>query len=393
MRFGLIILVIAINAFIFADAGLVPLGDSDKLDLVYPNQVVEGPDKNIYVYDAKDSFIKVFSSSGKLLKTIAGPGEGPGYIKREDGVNFGFTLTKLIYISEYYGGHRWITLLNLEGTLQGTINPQINNPMYGVERIYSIQDGSFLVEFAFAGLPEKKGAFYLHSAPQAIYHMDANGKLLTKLKETNFFQRISYFNRGADYGLPYVPTNLWAPYQNGTILFTDGMDNALKILNYKGDTIGHIDTELPAVPLVTVNDLVKWRNFIKKQMTATQNGKERYEKFGKVIEEYKTPIYKKKPYIHSLDVTPTGNILISSLEEPEVNERNLWLLNSRGKILAQIKSDLSDLKFSLHYIFIKKRDAEENMLVYFLNRNSCEDDDFKNLFRCLETFPKNHVSK
>ena len=80
-------------------------------ELVYPSQAEEGPDGNIYVYDAVDAFIKVYSPEGKFLRKMGGEGQGPGEIKRADGVRFGFTLDGLLYFTEFINGHRWITLM------------------------------------------------------------------------------------------------------------------------------------------------------------------------------------------------------------------------------------------------------------------------------------------
>jgi len=160
MRFKFLCAVLFLSTFIFADSGLITIGNKDKVELVYPTHIIEGPNKNIYIYDMKDSFIKVFSPEGKLQKNMAGSGEGPGYIKRAVVVNFGFTPDNFIYFTEYFGGHRWITLLKPDGSLHKTINPQISNPIYGMNRIFALQDGSFLVEFTFNGLPKKKGIFF-----------------------------------------------------------------------------------------------------------------------------------------------------------------------------------------------------------------------------------------
>jgi hypothetical protein len=71
--------------FVFGDEEII-IGreDGDGL-LVYPQQVGEGPDANIYVYDLADAFIKVFSPEGKFLRKIGGKGQEPGEIQRPDG--------------------------------------------------------------------------------------------------------------------------------------------------------------------------------------------------------------------------------------------------------------------------------------------------------------------
>ena len=200
-----------------------------------------------------------------------------------------------------------------------------------------------------------------------------------KIKETEFFTRISYFKRGADLGIPYAPFNYWAPFKKDAILFTDGLDNALLIINRSGKVIGKVETELPEVPMITDKDITKWCIDIKKQMSQTQSDKEWYRKFGKVIEEYKDPVYKKKPYIQSLQVTGEGNIFISAITEPGTDNRDFWLLSPEGKILSHNNLDIFESYIYPHYIFVKKKDAEGNMSVWHFKRCGDEISDFKAL--------------
>jgi hypothetical protein len=377
MKISAIIALLLYNITIFALTDPIQLGIHDgKAKLIYPRQVIEGPDTNIYVYDEQDSYIKVFSPKGELLRIIGGPGEGPGFIKRPEMVNFGFTPTKLIYITEYFGGHRWITLLNPTGSFQQIIKPSLTNSMYGVERVFALKDHTYLIEFSLIGRSEKKGNFFFHSSPQTIFHMDAKGNIISKIKETCFFTRISYLKRGADIGIPFCPSNFWIPYDKNSILFTDGMDNKLLVISFNGKIIREINTKLPEVPLVTKKDLKSWRIDIKDRYCLTSSGKEWYERFGKVIEEYKDPIYEKKPYIQSMQLTPEGNIFITSIPITGNTNRNFWLLNSEGKILAFSIYNIYQLKISPHFFFVKRFDADENMLVYCYKRDKDELSDF-----------------
>jgi len=184
-------------------------------------------------------------------------------------------------------------------------------------------------------------------------------------------------------GIPFAPRNLWIPYADDSILYTDGMDDVFEVLDYKGNIIGHIETELPNVPPIRAQDIFKWRAYTKKLRNRTQNDREWYKRFGKVIEEYKNPLYKKKPYIQSIELTPEKNILVSS--EPEIGafDRNFWLLNSKGKIITHSKVNLLYLRISPHYIFLMKRDTNENLMVYCLKRKKTEKGDLERLFRLL----------
>ena len=120
----------------------------DEGELVYPSQAEEGPDGNIYVYDMVDAYIKVYSPEGKYLRRIGGEGQGPGEIKRAEGVRFGFTPEGMLYFTEFINGHRWITLMKLSGELHKTIKLQISE-VFGISRSYPLEGGGFLVQLAF----------------------------------------------------------------------------------------------------------------------------------------------------------------------------------------------------------------------------------------------------
>lgn len=385
MRNIILTLFLTVNIAVFAGNEIVQIGNhEDKGSIFSPVQIVEGPDANIYLYDSKDSYIKVFSPGGEFLRKMAGPGEGPGLIKRPDLVHFGFTREKFLYFTEYFGGHRWISLLKPDGSFLEAVNPGLTQKWYGIQEAFVLNDGTYLIEFTFIGSVKKKGNFFLRSSLQAIYHMDAKGNIISKIKENEIYSRISYLPRGADLAIPYAPFNCWAPFKKDAILFTDGIDNALWVISLSGKIIYKIETELPKVPILTDKDINQWCIDVKNQMSQTQSDMEWYKKFGKVIEEYKDPVYKKKPYIESLNVTGEGNIFISSTMEQGTTKKNFWILNPKGKILVHTMLDIFELYISPHYIFIKKIDANDDMSVFYFKRCSDEISDFKELVARLK---------
>jgi hypothetical protein len=390
MKIIIITIFLAFNIAVFAVNEIVQIGNhEDKGSIFSPGQVIEGPNANIYVYDRQDAYIKVFSPAGDFLKNIAGPGEGPGLIKNPDLVNFGFTREKFLYFTEYFLGHRWISLLKPDGSFLEAVNPSLTQNLYGIEKAFVLNDGTYLIEFAFVGPVKKKGDFFLQSSIQTIYHMGAKGNIISKIKENEIFSRISYLPRGADLGIPYAPFTFWAPFGKDSILFTDGLDNALWVISFSGKIICQIKTELPEVPIITAKDISQWCIDIKNRRTQTQRGKEWYKKFGKVIEEYKDPVYKKKRYIGSLKVTGEGNIFISSTMEQGNTKNNFWILNPKGKILVHTVLDISGLDIFPHYIFIIKSDADGDMSVFYFKRCSDEISDFKAL---VERLKKNNLA-
>ena len=70
------LILILLNTLVFTINGdSITLGDNTSENgLIYPKKIMEGPDKNIYIYDSQDAFIKVFSGEGGFLRKIGGQG-------------------------------------------------------------------------------------------------------------------------------------------------------------------------------------------------------------------------------------------------------------------------------------------------------------------------------
>ena len=299
-------------------------------ELVYPSQAEEGPDGNIYVYDMVDAYIKVYSPDGKYLRKMGGEGQGPGEIKRAEGVRFGFTSDNKLYFTEFINGHRWITLMGLSGELHKTIKLQISE-VFGVSRSYPLEDGGFLVQLAFFSEPEVKDDYFLYKSPWELVRIDSEGKIVTRLKKTRYVTRISYRSDGADSPVPFAPQFIWCPYEKGSVLFSEGLNPVFEVYDYEGKRIKEITTPLPEPEKVSKNDLDKWRRRRKEDA----RDKDWYQRFGTVIEKYKKSIHELKPNLDGISLTPGGNILVAGEAEEGIEDVDYWLLDKKGKILVQ----------------------------------------------------------
>jgi len=360
------------------------LGDDDNDPiLIQPRYVQEGPDGNIYVYDRKDAFIKVFSKTGILMKKLAGLHEGPGFIKRADGVTFGFTQDKNLFFTEYFTGHRWITILNLDGRLKSTITPAIKDLLYGVEQAVSLPDGSFLVEIVFLGKEKKEGKYYLITFPSHIFHLNPKGEIISRIKNSEYFSRISYLQMGADMELPFIPLIRWCPFKKN-ILYTDGLSPILKIINYQGKTVGEIDTKIPIPADITSKDIAEWKEKIKNDFTENQRDREWYNKFGKVIEEYDKPIYPKKTCISDMSVTPGNNILLRLTSKVNKTENEFRLIDEKGKCLIVLICKARKMRIDKQFIFIEKHDEDGVNQVHCFKRKGTEVQDLKMCYEIMK---------
>ena len=341
-------------------------------ELTYPSHIQEGPDGNIYVYDEVDAFIKVYSPQGKFLLKMGGEGQGPGEIMRRDGMSFGFTRDGKLFFTEYFRGHRWITLMKLSGELDSVLKIDIPES-FGVADAVSLPGGTFLTEFHFSGEQDKKKDYFLYKSPIILQIVDKGGKPGGEIKKTNYHTRISYVADGADSPLPFSPRFYWCLLNDQTILFSEGTRPQLEVYDLNGKLLKTIETPLPEPESVKDKDLDQWREE-RKQLSRERNP-DWYNRFGSVIEKYTSSIYKVKPMIDELSVTPAGNILAAGARDPEKNSRTYWLLDGTGKTLAQMEI-AAGVSLSRNFVFVVTMDEESNMQVRCLKRSGSDKDDF-----------------
>lgn len=340
--------------------------------LAYPRHIQEGPDGNIYVFDWSDYYIKVYSPEGKYLRRIGGQGQGPGEVQRADGANFGFTPDGDLYFTEFIRGHRWITFMDLSGEFIKVLSPEIKET-FGISDSYPLEDGGFLVQFSYMSAPEMRKDYFLYKSPRFLARIDSQGKLVSDIIRTEYFTSISSIGDGGDSSLPYSPGFQWIPYKNETVIFADGMSSNFKVLDYEGNLIREIVTDLPEPDKVNSKDLDAWRTR-RKELFMDRNPAW-WQRFGSVIEKYKKSLYK-KPNLNTISRTFEGNILVSGPTHYGEPEGDFWLLDDNGKILAQMRLAGFDVSIAENFVFFYSQDEEENILVHCVKRKGSEKEDF-----------------
>ncbi len=370
-----LVLIISLAAYPASDKRHFILGNEEGDGfLIYPRQIMEGPDGNIYIYDRSDAFIKVYSPDGKYLRRIGGKGQGPGEIQRAEGANFGFTHDRRLCFTESFGGHRWITIMELSGELHKVLHPEINE-IFGIANSLSLDNGGFLLEIWYMFKPEMKKDYFLYRYPQALTHINSNGEVVSEIIKTDYFKSISSGNSGADQWLPFFPAFAWIPWKGNSIVFADGLSRNLKVYDYEGKMVNEIESKLPEPEKVINKDLEDWRKMRKE----VQTDKAWYERFGKVVEKYKNSVYDKKPNLSGISLTPDGNILISNPERSEEGIMDYWLIDDQGKILVQMNLGCDLLKISENFIFFRTTDADGNYLIHCYKRVEAEKNDLSSL--------------
>lgn len=378
IKFLTIIFILIGSNLIFSNNIITVGTEENDGELIYPSSVKEGLDGNIYVSDSKDYYIKVYTSEGKYLFRMGGKGEGPGQMKRMG--DFGFNKNKkLLYFSEFFGGHSWITYMKLNGLFDSVLKLKIN-VRFGLDKIYYIQGNKFIAEINYIGKIRKREKYFEYTYPKAVVVIDKTGNIIKTVIKKTYIHSISMIEDGADLTIPYIPKFLWVKIDKG-IAFTDGLSNELKLIDFNGKEIKKISIPVSLPKRVTDDDLDRWRNKLK-EIFKIRN-KTWYDRYGKVVNKYKKSIYEYKPVLGEMSMTEKGNILIGSSTESSGKARRFCLLTIDGKMIFSFSKKISDLRVSKHYVFFKTEDEDENVNVNFIRRLGTEQEDLKRLSKAV----------
>lgn len=357
---------------------IIPLGKPGTPgELIYPRQVDEGPDGNIYAYDQADAFIKVYSPTGDFIRKIGGKGQGPGEIQRPDGVSFGFLADEAkLFFSEFFGGHPWITVVQLSGELDRVIRPQVKE-FLGISRALSLRGGNFLVDLAFIGQPEREKDYFYHRTRRELILMDASGQILSSLKKTNHITRISFIHDSADSPIPFTPMFIWSLFDEKSVLFSEGVETKIQVIDFSGKLVREIATPLPPPERVTKRDVDEWKKRRREMMESRDP--DWWARFGKVIDKYKKSIYSHKPTISEIVRTPQGCFLFASRVDANQPKRGYWLMDDQGRGLIKVETQAWIMGISPAFIFVGEVDQDGVPSVKALRRQGKEEDDLRRL--------------
>lgn len=336
--------------------------------LLMPRQVEEGPDGNLYVLDTGDGTIKVYTPAGNYLRSLGGEGEGPGEFQRTDGATFGFTPDGLLLFTEFFGGHRWLTLLRLDGTLQSTVSPQLDT-FFGVERAAALLDGRFLVQLALNSKTRSFGDVFLYTIPRILAVMDAEGNLGPDIVRTDRTVAISTSPDGGTSNLPFTPRFCWVLDGSGKVVWSEGLAPHLEVLDLQGNRMNTLPTALPPPKAVTRDDLDKWQRRRREMMM--ERNPSWHQRFGRAVETYDEALYP-SPLLTDLSLTPAGGILVEGPSDPDADGIPYWLLAPDGSLVRQVRLPAWGLHLSAGHLLFFTSSDEGLTLVHAVAREGEE---------------------
>jgi hypothetical protein len=172
---------------------------------------------------------------------------------------------------------------------------------------------------------------------------------------------------------------LWCPYDESSVLFSEGLETNIQVIDYSGKLARKIETSLPKPEKVTGKDLDEWKKQ-RREMIQSRDP-DWWGRFGKVIEKYKKSIYPYKPTIWEINRTPQGNFLIAARIDRGQPRRGYWLMDGDGKQLIKVDTSAWIMGISPHFIFLGEVDEGGIPSIKALERQGREEDDLLNLRR------------
>jgi len=352
------------------DASPLILGADDEADvlLLAPRQAEEGPDGNLYVLDVGDSTIKVYTPAGEFLRSLAGKGEGPGEFQRIDGASFGFTPAGLLFFAEYIRGHRWLTIMELDGRVVRTLSPVVDMT-FGVAKAAALDDGGFLLQLAYMSTVHRQQEYFLYDSPRSLVRINAEGHVTAELKRTMVTTGISYSADGGDTSLPFRPAFAWTLLAGGEVVWTDGTSPVFTLFALDGRPARALQSPLPEPTPVTSDELADWQR--ERKTRGLENYPDWWHRFGRVVEEYDESLYP-RPSAQRLSTTPGGRILVEGVWNGETGGAHYWLLDAEGQQLCARVLAIRDLHVSPHFVMGFVDDDEGRTLLYVMNHGGDE---------------------
>ena len=349
---------------------LLTLGADEDADvlLLRPVQAEEGPDGDLYVLDAGDARIKVFAPDGTFLRALAGEGEGPGYFQRADGASFGFAPDGRLFFAEFIRGHRWITSMERDGTDVRTLSPRLDAD-FGVERAVPLADGGYLVQLIHGSEARPDGDHYLYDVPRSLVRLDVEGEIVSRLMRVVHPEYISFSPNGGTSTLPVTPAFAWCRLDDGRVVWSDGLDPTLHLLDEAGRRVGGIETPLPGPEPVTREQLEAWQAG-RRELLLEQNP-QWWQRFGRVIEDYDTSLHD-RPALERIDLTPAGNLLVAGGWDGESEGIRYWLLGRDGALLVERIVGAWRLHLSANHALYFTSGEDGETLVHALRRPADE---------------------
>ncbi len=212
----------------------------------------------IYTNLDRHTIIK-HSPEGKELLRLGKPGEGPGDIKRLGMIAIN-PITSQLYITEGFGGNKWISRFSLEGQFKGAWDFEIDQKKWrSLGKIDFDAEGNIYLEAQNTKWKTLKN-FRVGNIDSIIKKYSPKGKLLKDIYRFNVDFMAENGNKG-NITIPFQNHLAWH-IGNGHIFFRENYDPFISVFSLEGAPIKKLSLPYKSSE-VTKKDLITWEKSIK----------------------------------------------------------------------------------------------------------------------------------
>lgn len=325
---------------------------------IRPGKVLVADSEGYIYVNAGNHSIKKYSPRGKFLLEIGRKGEGPSDIKRMGW----FAISPLdnhIYVTEFFGGNKWLSRFSTDGKYLGELNCEIDWKKWnGIPFIKFDDHGNIYLQME-RFIPRRYKDFTINAVEKAIVKFSPTGK---KLKDI-FKMKVDF---SADKGgkgnitIPFHNYLFWNTYGD-KIFVRENKDDFISVF----DLDGNFEKKIP-LPFkkekVTQRDLDDWEEYIKSIPGIKKGIAEGW--FDLKYWKARLPIPEYKPVASfRLVIDAHGNLYSMKYSGYNPSHHVLWAkINlSTGNVSMVNSNPKHYLKYIWkNYFFILKLDEEDN---------------------------------
>lgn len=225
--------------------------------LRYGNPVIDS--EGNFIAKGDEHHLEMFSKSGELIRKIGRPGEGPGDIKRLSWFAVE-PISNNIYITEFFGGNRRISIFDKTGDYAGHLVPGLDFDIWGaLSGIDFDSKGNLYVQASRVKAIQKQN-YRISQMENSIFRFDSNGK--NKMKVYSMVYNQSVDTHIGNFTIPFNNYLYWAVCNN-MLIVREHSDKYLQVLDLGGKIIKNIDLPFEAEK-VTEEDIESWLNTMKR---------------------------------------------------------------------------------------------------------------------------------
>jgi hypothetical protein len=186
-----------------------------------------GSDGSIYVLDQQSQHVRVFDSEGTYLRTIGGPGGGPGELSQQPG---GLVVTSGDTLLVPDIGHQRITRFTGAGQTVGSFPLPLTE---GIPMRWQIgPDGRIVQQSRIGAFRDASAATEPVAPKDLLLERDATGAITDTLMELPMGESFQFSQNDMRIRL-FEPEPMWALGSGGTVYF--GMNSGFDIGQYGSD--------------------------------------------------------------------------------------------------------------------------------------------------------------